>query len=64
MILKVICLVAAIVCALGALLVKKLSPVVLKRTPTDSEVLNFKIIMLIVVAVCALAIILPDFVNF
>lgn len=62
--LKIICLVLVLLCGVCTMFVKKLLPVVLRRTPTDSEVLKFKALMFTVVAICALIIVIPDFVNF
>lgn len=62
MVLKIVCFVILILCALCSFSFKKLAPVVLKRTPDENEVLKFKIIMLFVITVCALAIILPDYI--
>lgn len=62
MFLKIVCLIIAVLCAICSFSSKKLAPIVLKRTPNESELLKFKMIMLLIIAVCALTIILPDFI--
>lgn len=62
MIIRIIGLIVVVVCGIAALLAKKAAPFVLKREVTDDEALKFKLIMLFIVTVGALAVILPDYI--
>ncbi len=62
MIIRIIGLVVVVVCGLAALFFKKLAGVILKRDITDDEALKFKMLMLLISSVGALAVILPDYI--
>ena len=62
MVIRTIGLVVVVVCGLAALFFKKLAPVILKRDITDDDALKFKLLMLLLVCIGALAVILPDYI--
>lgn len=62
MVIRIIGLAVVVICGIAALLSKKAAPLILKRDVTDDEILKFKMIMLLLVAVGAMAVILPDYI--
>ena len=62
MIIRIIGLVVVVVCGIAALLFKKVAPIVLKREVTVDEALKFKMIMLLLISIGAMAVILPDYI--
>lgn len=62
MILKTIALIIAIIFTIAGLFVKRLAPLVLKRELSEKDILKFKMVVLLVVAICALLVIVPDYI--
>ena len=59
--LKIICIILALVCAIVAFTAKKLLPKLLKREADEKEVVLLKAVMLLICIAVAMTMILPDY---